>query len=107
MRRAGPPVVGPEPVGDDGVDKAGEEGGVDEVGNELGPLGDGGDACSGDGEGPLVEEVAVVGGGGGDALEAEVVLGDEGVEGAAEGSLVLYIEFGAKSRQTINFSFIT
>ncbi|XXG46762.1 hypothetical protein AAC387_Pa02g1525 [Persea americana] len=87
MRRAGPPVVGPEPVGDDGVDKAGEEGKVDEVGNELGPLGNGaaGDACSGDGEGPLVEEVAVVGEGGGDALEAEVVLGDEGVEGAAEG----------------------
>ncbi|GER55890.1 chaperone protein DnaJ [Striga asiatica] len=84
---AGPAVGGPEPVGDDGVDETGEEGGVDEVGDELGALGDGaaGDAGGGDGEGPLVEEVGVVEGGGGDVLQAEEVAADEAVGGAAEG----------------------
>jgi len=44
------------------VDEAGEEGRVYKVRDELRSLGDGaaGDAGGGDGEGPLVKEVAVV-----------------------------------------------
>ena len=52
-------------MGDHRIDEAGEEGGVDEIGHELCAFGDAsaGDAGGGDGEGPLVEEVAVVVGG--------------------------------------------
>ena len=84
---AGPTVAGPEPMRHDGVNEAGEEGGVDEVSHELSPLGDGaaGDAGGGDGEGPLVEEVAVVEVRRGDVLEAEEVAADEAVGGCAEG----------------------
>ena len=74
-------------MGDDGVDEAGEEGGVDEIGHELCAFGDGaaGDAGGGDGEGPLIEKVAVVEALGGEFLEAEEVFANEAVGGGAEG----------------------
>ncbi|KAM3388167.1 hypothetical protein ACQJBY_010748 [Aegilops geniculata] len=85
--RGGPAVDGPDPVGHHRVDEPGEEGRVDEVGDELRPLGDGarGDAGGGDGEGPLEEEEAVVEAGLRHVLEAEEVLPDEAVGGRAEG----------------------
>ena len=60
------------------------------VSHELCSLGDGaaGDSCGGDGEGPLVEEEAVVAGGRGAhrvISQAEEVAADEAVGGAAEG----------------------
>ena len=89
FRGAEPPVGRPDPVRDDRVDEAGEEGGVDKVGDELGPLGDGagGDARSRDREGPLIEEKGVVeaGRGRGDLVEAEEVAANEPVRGGAKG----------------------
>ncbi|CAL5031088.1 unnamed protein product [Urochloa decumbens] len=85
--RGGPPVGGPEPVGHDGVHEPREERRVDEVGDELGPLGDGPrrDPRGGDGEGPLVEEEVVVEPGPREVLEPEELLPDEAVGGRAEG----------------------
>lgn len=60
--RAGPAVGGPEPVSDDGINEAGEEQGVDQIGDELSPFGDRAACYSGSGnrESPLVEEESVV-----------------------------------------------
>ena len=79
-------------MGHDRVHEAGEEGGVDEVRDELRALGDGArrDPGGGDGEGPLEEEEVVVEADLGKSLEAEEVLADEAVgrgpvrEGEAE-----------------------
>ncbi|BAS90025.1 Os04g0509500, partial [Oryza sativa Japonica Group] len=83
----GPPIGGPDPVGHHRVDEPGEEGGVDEVGDELRPLGDGArrDPGGGDGEGPLEEEEVVVEPGLRHVLEAEELLPDEAVGRRAEG----------------------
>lgn len=84
---AGPAITRPEPVGNNRVDKSGEKRRIYKVGNELSPLGDGaaGDAGGGDGESPLVEEVAVVKGIGWNVLETEEVAADEAVGRGTEG----------------------
>jgi hypothetical protein len=87
VERVGPTVRGPEPMGDNRVHEAGEEGGVDKIGHELGALGDGatGDSGGGNGEGPLVEKRAVVKGLRQDILQAEKVVADETIGGSAKG----------------------
>ena len=87
IRGASPTVAGPEPVRNDGVDKASQERWVNQISHKLGPFGDGsaGDAGGGDGESPLVEEVAVVEGFGWNGLEGKEVFTDEAIGGRAKG----------------------